>query len=160
MNLSLDLGTAKLHGTTAISHFNDTFKHETLFLAQELDCSEILCAELIDGVAVMDRLGRSATAENAVVRLHEDRSYMLQCLRRIIEVAMDGSAKVSQRVHTMLKRYSIELMTEAFAFGSGRGKGRMAEKMILELDRLKELIDKTRGSAESAPSATTSTCIL
>ncbi|KAG8996360.1 hypothetical protein FRB93_000744 [Tulasnella sp. JGI-2019a] len=146
-------GTAKLHGTTAISHFNETFKAETLFLAQELNCSEILCAELIDGVAVMDSLGRSATAEKAVMRLHEDRSYMLQSLRRIYEGAMNP-ASLSPRVATMLSKYSLELMTGTFDFGAGRGKGRIAEKIILELDRLKQTIEKTRVSLNNAPSTT------
>ncbi|KAG8875052.1 hypothetical protein FRB98_008117 [Tulasnella sp. 332] len=151
---AIETGTAKLHGNTAISHFNDTFKHETLFLAQELDCSEILCAELIDEVAVMDRLGRSATAENAVVRLHEDRSYMLQCLKRIFEGAMNP-ASLSPRVGTMLNKYSLDLMACSFDFGGGRGKGRMAEKVVLELDRLKGSIEKMRVSLSNAPSATT-----
>jgi nuclear pore complex protein Nup205 len=148
-------GTAKLHGSATVSHFNDTFKHETLFLAQELDCSEIFCAELIDNVAVVDKLGRSATAESAVVRLHEERASLLQCLRRILEGAMNPTS-LSPRVATMLSKYAVDLMTVSFDFGNGRGNGRLAEKMTMELDRLRDTIEKTRVSLTNAPSATTS----
>ncbi|KAG8908999.1 hypothetical protein FRB99_000102 [Tulasnella sp. 403] len=152
----IEAGVAKLHGKSDVSHFNNQFKQETLFLAQELDCSEIYCAELIDSVAVMDKIGRRATAEDAVVRLHEERACMLACLRHIFETAMNPEG-LSEKLAAMLRKYAIELVTSSVELGGGKGKGRLADKVLLEVDRLKATLEKTRVSLLNAPTTTNAT---
>ncbi|KAG8950572.1 hypothetical protein FRC04_007391 [Tulasnella sp. 424] len=152
----IEAGVAKLHGQSTVSHFNQTFKNETLFLAQQLNCSELYCAGLIDDVAVLDKFGRRAKAEDAVARLHDERVFLLACLRYIFETAMNP-AGLSPRLATIIRKYALELITSPCELGDGKGKGRLGEKMLLEIDRLSRAMDAIQGALVNAPTATTAT---
>ncbi|KAG9045001.1 hypothetical protein FS837_007191 [Tulasnella sp. UAMH 9824] len=152
----IEAGVAKLHGQSTVSHFNQTFKNETLFLAQQLNCSELYCAGLIDDVAVLDKFGRRAKAEDAVARLHDERVYLLACLRYIFETAMNPVG-LSPRLATIIRKYALELISSPCELGDGKGRGRLGEKMLLEIDRLSKAMDTIQAALVNAPTATTAT---
>ncbi|KAG8931084.1 hypothetical protein FRC02_003259 [Tulasnella sp. 418] len=144
----IETGTAKVNGKSSI--YNEQFKQEALFLAQELDCSELFCAELLDDVSSLETMGRTATAEKAVERFHLERMALLSCLRQILEAALNPT-RAPNRLTTMLQNYVAELISMAYDLGNGRGQGRLAEKILLEIGNLKTSIEKQRVSLLSAP---------
>ncbi|KAG8983505.1 hypothetical protein FRB90_005942, partial [Tulasnella sp. 427] len=152
----IEAGVAKLHGQSTVSHFNQTFKNETLFLAQQLNCSELFCAGLIDDVAVLDKFGRRAEAEDAVARLHDERVFLLACLRYLFETAMNPNG-LSPRLATIIRKYALELISSPCDLGDGKGKGRLGEKMLFEVDRLSKAMETIQTALVNAPTATTAT---
>lgn len=102
----------------------------------------------------MDKFGRRAKAEDAVARLHDERVFLLACLRYIFETAMNP-AGLSPRLATIIRKYALELITSPCELGDGKGKGRLGEKMLLEIDRLGRAMDAIQGALVNAPTATT-----
>jgi nuclear pore complex protein Nup205 len=130
--------------------FNDDFKQETLFLSQELDISELFCAELLDHTMARDpNLGKSATAEKAVIIYHEERAELLACLRKILEDAMNSDSMPS-RLSQMLQKFAVEIIASEIDIGSV--KGRLVGKILAEIDNLKGTITKQRVALQSATS--------
>lgn len=97
-------------------------------------------------------LGRSATAEKALMEFHAERREQLACLRTIIQGALQRDAIEPRLVH-MFEKFTIELLGATTELGGKHGKGRFVEKLLIEIDNIKAAIAKQRVALQSAPSA-------
>jgi nuclear pore complex protein Nup205 len=148
---AINTGKVGIRGKSLL--FNDDFKHETLFLAQELDISERFCAHLLDHVMIREpNLGRSATAEKAVLVFHEERRAKLACLRLILEKAFpEEGDSVRPGTSEMLQKYALDLLDANYQMGKdSKTKGRLAVKTLLEIDNIKSTISKQVSALQSA----------
>lgn len=151
--LTVPQGKITLHGKPTL--FNDEFKKETLFLAQELDCSERYCAQILDHVVRNNpNITGSGIAERALHLHHSERASLLACLRTILESA--SSQDFEPRLVHLLQKYSSDFINHQYDLGASKGKGPLASKILVEIDTLKALITQQRASLNSAnaPSAT------
>jgi nuclear pore complex protein Nup205 len=126
------------------SVFNDDFKHETLFLAQELDGSERFCAQLLHHVIrSYPASSRQGIAETALFDLHQERAALLACLRLIIENAARVNAP-NTKAFRILRDFVSDLIQGPFEMGHDKPKGNMASKLLSEIDTTYNNISKQR----------------
>ena len=130
--------------------FNDDFKHETLFLAQELDGSERFCAQLLDHVIRSHPASsRSGIAETALFDMHQERATLLTCLRLIIENAARTDAPNTKTLR-ILRDCASNLIQGPFDMGRDKPKGNMASKLLSEIDTIYSNVSKQRDALRNA----------
>lgn len=140
------IGKITLNGKPTL--FNDEFKKETLFLAQELDCSERYCAQLLDHVVRNSpNVSGSGISERALILHHTERASLLTCLRTILESA--SNQELEPRLVALLQRYTIDIIGHQYDLGGQKGKGPLASKTLAEIDALKQVIAKQRVALQS-----------
>lgn len=65
---------------------------------------------------------------------------------------------LSPRLATIIRKYALELISSPCELGDGKGRGRLGEKMLLEIDRLSKAMDTIQAALVNAPTATTGQC--
>lgn len=145
--LITSLGKITLSGKPTL--FNNDFKLETLLLAEELDCSERYCAQLLEHVVRHgSNIAGSRISERALILHHTERASLLSCLRIILESA--SNQELEPRLVALLQRYTIDIIGHQYDLSDKKEKGPLAIKILHEIDALKHAIAKQRAKLQTA----------
>ena len=145
-------GTVNIKGVP--NRVNQDFIKEALFLSQELGVGERFAAALLQcGMQSKARHDRPA-AETALLVFHTERHFMLACLELIFKGALDDALE-ERGMRGLLEKYSVDILSEEVALGPGKGKGSLAEKVLVQIDSVQAEIAKQRAILTGAPALST-----
>ncbi|KAH7108531.1 nucleoporin Nup186/Nup192/Nup205 [Auriculariales sp. MPI-PUGE-AT-0066] len=139
----VELGRIAFQGERLL--LNDEFKRAALALSEQLNVSEVYCAQLLHIVAAQyPNANAAARMERAVVRYHDERWKTVRSLLLIFAATED----------TLLYKFRQELAETTLELGSGR-RGRFAEKILVEIDQVTQTIAQVSAALMNATTVAT-----
>ncbi|PWN52683.1 hypothetical protein IE53DRAFT_384865 [Violaceomyces palustris] len=130
---------------------NPDFAQQTLLLSRELAVSEKYAASLLQaGIAGRARWGRTAS-EVACILFYRERLALLACLKELIRGALTLPFEANveaQRLGSKMEQLVEALLVMEVA--SGARKVSLPERVLLEIDAVKESASKAQSSLRSA----------
>ena len=108
---------------------NEEFKESTLQLADSLDLDEVESAQLLfHAQDDVETFGRSHVA-CAIIRFHEHRQFLVECLRLILKCSVD--VEIDEGIRDILRQF-VGLILET-KDGPARNASLYAQKCLLEM---------------------------
>ncbi|KAF8331849.1 nucleoporin Nup186/Nup192/Nup205 [Cantharellus anzutake] len=145
--VEIESGKYSMQGHSSV--FNVEFKQEVLFLADQLDCSEFYCAELLGHVLRTQPNSRiSGLAEKAVMLHHRERIASIRCLQLILETATRTDIPNLSNVE-FIRALALQLILAPFSTNVEEGQINLARKLLAEIDDLIPTTEGPRGPLQS-----------
>ncbi|KAL6308871.1 nucleoporin Nup186/Nup192/Nup205 [Sparassis latifolia] len=132
---------------------NTDFARQTVFLSQQLDCSERYIASLLqDVVAENPNMTRERCIEAAVLEFHVRRRQLAECLRYIFEAA---EMVESQDAPPLCARIDLFVRQQLLPAPGGPAGGlSLASKIFQEVHNLGNVLSKAQTARQNARSNT------
>ncbi len=122
------------------SFINAEFKQEALFLAEQLDCSEFYCAQLLEhALRSQPNPQFSRLAEKAVILHHQERIASIRCLKLVVETATRTDVPNTPNV-AFVRALALQLIQMPLSAGLDEGETSLAIKLLTEMDKLLSLL--------------------
>ncbi|EGO28547.1 hypothetical protein SERLADRAFT_413403 [Serpula lacrymans var. lacrymans S7.9] len=133
---------------------NSDFAQQTIFLSQQLNCSEKYVASILhDVMSNNPNIGAVNCMEATVAEFHQRRRYLADCMRYIFEAAelaqIAGASRLYHRVETFARH---ELIPAVKVPG---GEIPLAYRIFREIDNLGITIARAQSARQNAGSNTT-----
>ncbi|KZT24940.1 hypothetical protein NEOLEDRAFT_1178711 [Neolentinus lepideus HHB14362 ss-1] len=132
---------------------NPDFARQVTFLSEQLDCSERYCAGVMHSVVTENpNLNPVAAVEKAIVRHHQRRRDLAECLRLIFEACEVSQTHDPPQVFRAIAELTMGYLippTDSAKTGPG-----LAIKIFNEIDKLANELVKTQNAKLNAKSET------
>ena len=134
---------------------NGDFVRQTIFLSQQLSCSEKYIASILyDVMAESPNINPVICLELTVAKFHQRRRQLIDCLRFLLEATEAAEAPDPPSTYTLIARFvKSELLPGTRALAA-QGGINLASKLLKEFEQLEVDIAKADVARKNAGSNT------
>ncbi|PCH43029.1 hypothetical protein WOLCODRAFT_121398 [Wolfiporia cocos MD-104 SS10] len=144
----LESGKIQMHGRSVV--VNPDFARQTIFISQQLDCSERYVAEILRDVMTDDpHLTPERAIESAILEFHRRRRDMADCLRYMLEAADAGQISCPTKLFSDVGDFVRQDLLDGSA-----GSLTLPERLFQELYKLGDALGKAQTARQNARSDT------